>query len=101
MAGKDTRRRFSDDDWHAHVQSHLARVDALIGEAQARIVEHAAHMAKLEKSAIPHLHAVSQQLHHNLEEGLRLLLYQRDILARELAYIERREYVALGAPFQS
>ena len=98
MAPKDARRRFSDDDWHAHVQSHLARVNELIAEAEARVVEHAAHMAALEKSAIPHLHAVSQQLHHNLEEGLRLLLYQRDILARELAYIERREYVALGVP---
>ena len=77
------------DDAHAHIQSHLERVDELIYGAEARLVEHAAHMAKLE-GASAELHAVSQQVQRNLEEGLRLLLHQRNVLTRELAYIERR-----------
>jgi len=84
MTSEDT------DDAHAHVQSHLMRVEELIYGAEARLAEHAAHMAKLEKSASPELLAVSQQVQRNLEEGLRLLIHQRNILARELAYIEHR-----------
>jgi hypothetical protein len=63
-------------------------VDELIFEAEVRIAEHAVQMAKLEKSASAELHAISQQVQHNLEEGLRLLMHQRSVLARELAYIE-------------
>jgi hypothetical protein len=83
MTAEDT------DDARAHVQSHLERVDELIYGAEARLVEHAVHMAKLE-TATPELEAVSQQVQRNLEEGLRLLLHQRNILTRELAYIEGR-----------
>jgi hypothetical protein len=66
------------------------RLIELIGGAEARIAEHVAHMAMLEKEAPSELNAVSRRAQHNLEEGLRLLLQQRGILLRELASIERK-----------
>ena len=99
MTPEDALQRLSDDDWHAHIQSGLTRVDELIDDAKVRVAEHAAHMAALEKSA-PELHAVSRGLQRNLEEGLRHLMHQRGILLRELTYIERRKDVALGLYFR-
>jgi chromosome segregation ATPase len=99
MTPGDALKRLSDDDWYAHLQSDLTRVEELIDDAQARVAEHAAHIATFEKSA-PELHAVSRELQRNLEEGLRLLLHQRGLLVRELASIERRKNVALGLYFR-
>jgi len=90
MTSEDTLRRLSDDSYHAHVQSHLKRVDELIGAAEARVAGHAAHMEKLERIASPELFAVSREVQHNLEVGLQLLLHQRGTLLRELAFIERK-----------
>ena len=81
----------------AHVLADLARLDELIDEAKVRVFRHAAHSATLEE--IPELYAVSRKLQRNLEEGLRLLMHQRDHLERELAYIERKER-CFGPPFQ-
>jgi len=92
-------RKFG-EDWRAHVQSALTRIDGRIDDAQARIAEHAAHMATHERSASPELYAVSRDMQQNLEEGLRLLIHQRGILLRELAYIERRKNVRLGLHFK-
>jgi len=97
MTPQDAMRRLSGDDgWHAHVQSHLTRADELIGEAKARVAEHAARMNAFDKSLPPPIYAVSRDVQHNLEEGLRYLIHQRSVLAREIAYIERRKNVALG-----
>jgi hypothetical protein len=85
MAPETALKRLSDDGYNAHLQAHLTPLIALIGDAEVRIAEHAAHMAKLEKDAPPELHAVSRRLQHNLKEGLRLLMQQRGILLRELA----------------
>jgi hypothetical protein len=51
MTPQDALQRLSDDDWHAHAQSGLTQVDELIDDAKARVAEHAAHMATLEKTA--------------------------------------------------
>src|SRR5262245_14995290 len=91
MTPEDTLKRLSDDSYHAHVQSHLMRVDELIGAAEARVAEHAAHMARLERFASPELFAVSREVQHNLEVGLQLFLHQRGMLMRELAFIERKK----------
>ena len=91
MTPEDSLKRLSDDSHHAHLQSHLKRVDELIGAGEARVAEHAAHMAKLEWIASPELFAVSREVHHNLEVGLQLLLHQRGMLLRELAFIERKK----------
>jgi len=85
MAPEDDQRL---SEGAAHVLADLARLDEAIRDAEARVAQHAAHMAKLEKN--PELHAVSRKLHGNLEEGLRLLMDQRTHLGRELAYIERK-----------
>ena len=90
------RRLSGDDGWHAHVQSHLTRVDELIGEAKVRVAEHAARMDAFDKSLPPPIYAASRDVQHNLEEGLRFLIRQRGVLAREMAYIERRKNVELG-----
>ena len=100
MKYEDVLERLIGEDWHAHMQSALTRVDAQIGEGKARVNEHAVHMATLDKIASPELHAISQELQRNLEEGLRLLMHQRGVLVRELAYIERRKDVALGLHFK-
>ena len=99
MTPEDALKRLSDDGWYAYLQSGLTRVDELIDDAKARVAEHAAHIATIEKSA-PELYAVSTELQRNLEEGLRLLLRQRGLLVRELEYIERRKNVALGLYFR-
>ena len=82
-------KRLSDDDRLAHVQSVVTRVSQLISDAEIRIVKHAAHMATLEKSA-PELGRVSQKLHRNMEQGLRILMHNREALVRELADLERK-----------
>jgi hypothetical protein len=51
MAPETALKRLSDDGYNAHLQAHL--MIALIGDAEVRIAEHAAHMAKLEKDAPP------------------------------------------------
>ena len=87
MSLEDAMKLLRDDGWHARLRSGLTRVDELIRGAEGRIAEHA---AMLEKS-VPGLHAVSRELQHNLEEGLRFLMDQRGLLMRELAYIEFRK----------
>jgi hypothetical protein len=53
MAPETALKRLSDDGYNAHLQAHLTPLIALIGDAEVRIAEHAAHMAKLEKDAPP------------------------------------------------
>ena len=100
MATEDTLERLSGYDRHARVQSLLTRVDELIVEAKARVAAHATQMATVEKNSFRELYAVSQEVHRTLEEGLNLLMHQRDVLVRELAYIERTKDVALGHHFK-
>ena len=90
MATDDTLERPSGDDRHARLQKLLTRVDELIVAAKARVAAHAAQMATIEKNSFRELYAVSQEVHRTLEEGLSLLLHRRDVLVRELAYVERR-----------
>lgn len=95
MTPEDALQRLSDDDWHAHIQSGLTRVDELIDDAKARVADTWQHLKRA-----PELHAVSRELQRNLEEGLRHLMHQRGILLRELTYIERKKNVALGLYFR-
>ena len=85
MAPEDDQRL---SEGAAHVLADLARLDEAIRDAEARVAQHAAHMATLKK--FPELHDVSRQLHGNLEEALRLLMHQRDHLERELGTLSVR-----------
>ena len=62
MAAEVALKRLSDADWRAHLQSGLTRIDALIAHANARVAEHAAHMATLERRTSPELYAVSRDV---------------------------------------
>lgn len=100
MTTEDTPERLRGYDRHARVQALLTRLDELIVEAKARVAAHAARMTTVEKNSFRELYGVSQEVHRTLEEGLRLLMHQRDVLVRELAYIERTKNMALVHPFK-
>src|SRR5215510_11486552 len=92
--------RLSGYDRDARVQALLSRLDELIVEAKARVAAHAEHMEAFDESLPPSVYALSQEVQHNLENGLRLLMGQRDVLVRELAYIERMKDVAFSHHFK-
>jgi hypothetical protein len=95
MTPKDALKRLGGDERRARPSVGSDARKWLIGDAKVRIAKHAAHMATPEKS-FPDLDAVSLELQRNFEAGLRLLMQQRGLLVRELAYIERRKIVARG-----
>ena len=64
-------------------------------DAKGRVAQHAAHMATLAK--ISEVHAVSRKPHGNLEDGLRLLMHQRDY---QSGSSRTSRNVALDPPFQ-
>lgn len=76
------------------------RSDELIEEARRRIVAHYELLAKIGKHDRRQFVNWSA-LHQNLEAGLTLLTQQREMIIRELAYIDRKRPRNLGAPSAS